>query len=72
MNRLIDLAIFGYQRVISPVLRGLGCSCRFHPTCSTYAREVIRIHPWGRAVALIAWRLARCGPWHPGGVEEIQ
>ena len=60
-----------YRYAISPIFSGLGASCRFYPSCSAYAREALEIHPWPRAVALIAWRLVRCGPWHPGGYDPV-
>lgn len=43
-------------------------SCRFFPTCSGYAREVLQREPslW-RALFLIVCRVVKCGPWHCGG-----
>ena len=58
----------GYQRWISPVLPP---SCRFYPSCSAYAIEALAVHGLLRGVALTAWRLLRCGPWHPGGVDPV-
>lgn len=69
MKRLADLVLVAYQRALSPILAGLGCGCRFHPTCSAYARAAFRSQPPLRALRLTLWRLARCGPWNPGGVE---
>ena len=57
-----------YQRVISPVLPP---SCRFYPSCSAYGVEALRVHGLLRGSALTVWRLLRCGPWHPGGLDPV-
>lgn len=53
-----------YQRVGSPVAT-LVVSCRFEPTCSHYALEVLRRDGLLRGNLQLAKRLARCSP---GGV----
>jgi uncharacterized protein len=58
----------GYQRWISPALPP---TCRFYPTCSAYAVEALQVHGLLRGVALTAWRLLRCAPWHPGGIDPV-
>jgi hypothetical protein len=45
--------------------------CRFYPTCSAYAVEALAVHGLLRGTALAAWRLLRCAPWHPGGVDPV-
>lgn len=62
------LLIRGYQRVISPALPA---SCRFYPSCSQYAIEAITRHGALRGSWLAARRLARCHPFHPGGVDPV-
>jgi putative membrane protein insertion efficiency factor len=63
------LLIGVYQRLISPLL---GPSCRFHPTCSTYAIQAIhRYGPFGGSARALA-RLARCHPLNPGGYDPVQ
>jgi putative membrane protein insertion efficiency factor len=56
----------GYQRLVSPLLPP---SCRFAPTCSEYAAQVIANHGLVRGVGLTIRRLARCHPFHPGGFD---
>lgn len=46
-------------------------SCRFHPTCSTYAVEAIERHGALRGTTLILRRLSRCHPWNAGGVDHV-
>jgi uncharacterized protein len=60
--------IRGYRMLISPLLLP---SCRFHPTCSTYALEAIeRFGAW-RGGILAVRRILRCHPWHPGGYDPV-
>ncbi len=57
-----------YQLFISPIS---GPCCRYHPSCSNYAIEAIRVHgPW-RGTFLGVWRLLRCNPWSAGGADPI-
>jgi len=57
-----------YQRAISPALPP---RCRFYPTCSAYALEAIERHGAARGSWLALRRLAKCAPWHPGGVDLV-
>lgn len=60
--------ILAYRAVISPLV---GERCRFYPSCSAYALTAIRTHgPW-RGGFLALRRVARCHPWHPGGVDLV-
>jgi putative membrane protein insertion efficiency factor len=45
--------------------------CRFHPSCSTYAVEALRVHGPVRGTALAVRRVGRCHPWNPGGVDHV-
>ena len=68
MQSLFSKLIRAYQLAISPFF---AASCRFHPSCSEYAREAIMRHGVMRGVGLAGRRLARCHPWHPGGIDEV-
>ena len=45
--------------------------CRFHPSCSTYAVEAVRVHGPVRGTGLAVRRVGRCHPWNPGGVDHV-
>lgn len=60
--------IKGYQWIVSPVLQG---SCRFYPTCSSYALEALDIHGPLKGSWLGLKRIARCHPWNDGGVDPV-
>jgi hypothetical protein len=55
-----------YQRAISPYI---GDCCRFHPSCSNYMIGSIRENGSLLGVLDGAWRILRCHPFHPGGVD---
>ena len=61
-------AIGAYQRYVSPLL---GPHCRFHPTCSTYARQAIDRFGLWRGGWLSIKRLARCHPFTAGGHDPV-
>ena len=66
--RALILLIDCYRFLLSPLL---GRHCRFHPTCSSYAREAIVLHGALRGSWLALARLARCHPWAAGGIDEV-
>jgi uncharacterized protein len=46
--------------------------CRFHPSCSQYAIDAIKTNGPVLGLGQAAWRLARCGPWTRGGIEDVK
>lgn len=68
MGALLIVLLRAYQRLVSPLLPP---ACRFYPSCSEYAVQAIAKHGPLRGSMLAAWRLARCNPWHPGGVDPV-
>ena len=68
MTRLLLVLIRAYQRFVSPYMPS---SCRFYPSCSTYAVDAIaRRGPW-RGSYLALRRLLRCHPFHAGGYDPV-
>lgn len=60
--------LFVYRRLISPMLPP---ACRYHPSCSAYAFEAIRVHGPVLGLFLGARRLLRCHPWAIGGPDPV-
>ena len=57
-----------YRRVISPLKPP---TCRFHPTCSAYALDALRVHGAGRGLWLALRRLLRCHPFGGEGDDPV-
>jgi uncharacterized protein len=66
MKNVLKLLIKFYQLALSPLL---GPCCRFYPTCSHYALEALDKHGLLKGLYMIAKRLVKCHPWHPGGID---
>lgn len=58
-----------YQVIISPLLPPN--TCRFHPTCSSYAIEAIERHGALRGMILAGKRILKCHPFHEGGYDPV-
>ena len=66
--RLLLGAVRAYQWCLRPLLPR---SCRFYPSCYDYAHEALTRHGVWRGGRMSAWRVCRCGPWHPGGYDPV-
>jgi putative membrane protein insertion efficiency factor len=76
MSRVLDAVLAGYQRWLSPDTGMLARlfrqpTCRFYPTCSSYARQALRLHGVGRGSWLAMKRVCRCHPWSEGGFDAV-
>ncbi|MFO1503280.1 MAG: membrane protein insertion efficiency factor YidD [Steroidobacteraceae bacterium] len=67
-SRAMDGTIRAYQMLISP---HLGQCCRFHPSCSDYARQAIERHGPLRGLSLTTRRILRCNPLNEGGFDPV-
>lgn len=66
--RLLIGMLGSYKRYVSPLLPP---ACRFHPTCSEYMAEAIRVHGVRSGLWLGVRRLSRCHPWNAGGFDPV-
>ena len=67
--RIIPIALIDLYRIgISPFF---GPACRFHPTCSAYARLAIVKYGVVRGTMKALARVAKSHPFHPGGYDPL-
>ncbi len=57
-----------YRISISPLL---GPRCRFHPTCSSYSLEAIKLRGLRNGGMMALRRIAKCHPLNPGGYDPV-
>lgn len=67
-RKVIKGPIVIYRKFISPLKPP---TCRFYPTCSAYALEAIEVHGAAKGSWLAVRRIAKCHPFHPGGVDLV-
>jgi len=60
ITRFVVLSIYGYRRLVSPLLPP---RCRFDPTCSRYAIHAIEHYGLRRGGLMAIKRLLRCHPF---------
>ena len=65
---ILLLLIRFYIGFLSPFFGG---ACKFHPSCSNYAHEAIRLHGAKRGLTLAIKRLLRCRPFTKGGFDPV-
>ena len=68
MSRLFVWLILVYQKIISPFV---GPCCRFHPTCSEYAKEAIESHGLLSGTWLALKRICKCHPLGDSGFDPV-
>ncbi|WP_213194656.1 membrane protein insertion efficiency factor YidD [Desulfuromonas sp. AOP6] len=62
---LITLLQF-YQTFISPLKAP---SCRFYPSCSSYAIQCLQKYGIFKGIFKTFIRIIKCHPFHPGGYD---
>jgi len=68
-RRLAAAPIRAYQLLVSPLFAP---RCRYYPSCSEYAVQAIERFGILRGLVLAGWRILRCNPWSPGGVDLVE
>ncbi|MBF1050616.1 MAG: membrane protein insertion efficiency factor YidD [Peptostreptococcaceae bacterium] len=69
MTKIMILLIRFYQKYISPLKRP---SCRFYPTCSSYAIQAYKKYGFFKGSVLSIWRILRCNPFCKGGYDPVK
>ncbi len=68
VKKLLIGCIRGYKLFISPLFPP---SCRYQPTCSTYAMQAIERFGVIQGGWMAIKRISRCHPFHPGGYDPV-
>ena len=68
MKKLLIFVIRFYRKHISPHFPP---TCKYYPTCSSYALEAIEVHGALKGGLLALWRLLRCNPYSKGGYDPV-
>ena len=68
LNQVPIILIKFYQAFLSPLF---GPSCKYVPTCSSYALEAFQHHNLFYASWLTLWRILRCNPFSKGGFDPV-
>lgn len=63
------LVLRGYRAVISPLY---GDVCRYYPSCSSYTLQAIQQRGLVLGILLGSYRIVRCNPWSPGGIDDVK
>ena len=50
----------------------LPSQCRFEPSCSRYTEQAILRYGLFKGSWMGMKRIARCGPWNPGGFDPVR
>ena len=68
MKTLVLFLISVYQKLISPLKPS---TCRFYPSCSTYAFQAVEKYGVGKGLLLALKRIIKCHPFNPGGYDPL-
>jgi putative membrane protein insertion efficiency factor len=70
LPRYVLLALIrGYQATVSRALPAN--TCRFYPSCSHYGYQAIYKYGAIKGSLMAAWRVLRCNPLNPGGIDPV-
>ena len=69
MRKLIVAILRLYKLALSPLLPS---ACRYYPSCSEYTRQAVEKYGPARGVWMGIKRIARCHPFHQGGLDPVR
>ena len=69
IRKLLIKMIQSYKMALSPLKTAP--TCKYYPTCSTYAIEAIEVHGALKGSLLAIWRILRCNPFSKGGYDPV-
>ena len=69
VRKIIIILIKSYKLAISPLLPD---TCRFYPSCSSYALEAFEKYGIFNGLFLTLKRLLKCHPFYQGGYDPLK
>lgn len=69
MKMILLAGIRFYRKYLSGI-KGYS-SCKYFPTCSTYALEAVEKYGALKGGILSIWRILRCNPFSKGGYDPV-
>jgi hypothetical protein len=69
MDKFLKYIFIVYQKFLSPLKPP---SCRFVPSCSSYAIQAIDKYGVIKGTILIIFRIIRCHPFSKGGYDPVE
>ena len=69
MKKILIKLIKFYKAALSPLKAAP--TCKYHPSCSSYAIEAIEVHGALKGTLLAIWRILRCNPFSKGGYDPV-
>ena len=69
MRKLIVAILRLYKLALSPLLPS---ACRYYPSCSEYMRQAVEKYGPVRGLWMGVKRVARCHPFHQGGLDPVR
>jgi len=68
LNKILISLVHIYRWIIAPVFPS---SCKYHPSCSTYALDALRKYGAFKGGWISLKRVFRCNPFSSGGVDPV-
>ncbi|MBT3393432.1 MAG: membrane protein insertion efficiency factor YidD [Elusimicrobiaceae bacterium] len=71
MKAFFIKGMFKTLKLMRPLI-GPANVCRFQPTCLSYSEQAFMKHGIFKGLILSIKRVAKCHPFHPGGVDTVK
>jgi len=68
LNNIFIFIIDLYKKAVSPHFPS---TCRYYPSCSTYAKESFVKYNFLKAIFKSTYRVLRCNPFSKGGYDPV-
>jgi len=70
-KNILALAVISIVEVIRTLFLIPHGVCKYHPSCTVYAKEALSTYPLHRAICLVLKRVFKCNPFTKGGYDPL-